>query len=268
MSCMWPVISMRWLVLRVALALQSPTQPDAPPVPPIESRASDGQPSADAKQAGGGDQSGSNQSGIKNFAPGVRIDWPRKAVEVEARVVLREGPLELVLCTVGSKEHESILATAAKPRDIFQAMGLIGLEPGKPVRWDESGKKLLPPEGQKLSLNVHYTADGREVSHPVEKWLMTGAGKPVQAALTWVFSGSRVGDEGRLGADAEGTIICVVDFETAVISVGGLHAADDEQLWLRANPQTIPDRGAACRLTIAAVAVETVDSKSDAPTSP
>lgn len=200
-------------------------------------------------------------AGLRNFAPGVRIDWKRKAVEVDAKVVLTEGPLELVLCTAGSKEHESILATSARPRDIFQALGLVGLEPGKPVRWDESGKNLVPTEGQKVGITVHYQANGRDESVAVEKWLMTADEKPIETRLIWVFSGSRVMEEGRFGADVEGTVVCVVDFDTALISVGGLHSADDEQLWLRANPRTIPARGTKCKLVITAAAEDSVPTR-------
>lgn len=173
-------------------------------------------------------------------------------MEVNARVVLRDGPLELLLCTAGSKEHESILTTSARPRDIFQAMGLIGLEPGKPVRWNESRDGLLPPEGQKLTLTVEYTKEGRSVSHPVERWLATADGASVASPLPWVFSGSRVLEEGRFGADVEGTVVCVVDFDTALISVGALHSADNDQLWLNAHTPEIPERGTPCRLTIRA----------------
>ena len=192
------------------------------------------------------------QRGTKSFAPGVSIHWDRQAVEVEARVVLRDGPLELLLCTAGSKEHESILATSARPQDIFHAMGLVGLESGKPVRWDESGDKLIPPSGQKLALTVHCRVDAKEEVFPIEKWLMTADNKIPPPLIPWVFSGSQTVADSRFGADVEGTVVCLVDFETALISVAASHSADDEQLWLRANPETIPQRGTKCRLLIEA----------------
>ncbi|UCE61208.1 MAG: hypothetical protein JSU63_05560, partial [Phycisphaerales bacterium] len=62
----------------------------------------------------------------RQFAPGVKIDWQRRVVEVDASVVLREGPLELLACSPQTREHESILAVRARPLHIYQAMGLIG----------------------------------------------------------------------------------------------------------------------------------------------
>lgn len=238
----------------VAIPMQATAQPqsaDPPASGSVEKSADVKKPDtapADPRPVGAPHTDG----GLKTFAPGVHIDWKHKTVEVDAKVVLREGPLELLMCTVGSKEHESILATTARPRDIFQALGLVGFDPGTPVRWDESGKKLLPPEGHKLDITVRCREDSKEVSHILQRWLMTADEKPVEDELSWVFSGSRKMEEGRFGADVEGTVVCVVDFDTALISVGGLHSADDEQLWLRANPKTIPPRGTKCRLIIAA----------------
>jgi len=71
---------------------------------------------------------------VRPFADGIQINWTRKQVEVEATVVLREGPLELLACSPNTREHESILVIEARPLHIFKAMGLIGLQPGKPVR--------------------------------------------------------------------------------------------------------------------------------------
>lgn len=245
-------------ILTTVCAQDSPTAPATPSQ--VEQTPDHTRPAA-RKAGAAPEKEAGTAAGIKNFAPGVRIDWERKAVEVDAKVVLTEGPLELVLCTVGSKEHESILATSARPRDIFQAMGLVGLEPGKPVRWDESGKNMVPAEGQKLGITVHYQAEGRDESVAVEKWLMTAEEKPIETRLSWVFSGSRVMEEGRFGADVEGTVVCVVDFDTALISVGGLHSADDEQLWLRANPRTIPARGTKCKLVITAAAEDSAPTR-------
>src|ERR1043166_8218583 len=54
-------------------------------------------------------QSLTEPAASRPFQPGVRIDWEQKAVEIDARVVLREGPLELFACSPQTKEHESIL---------------------------------------------------------------------------------------------------------------------------------------------------------------
>lgn len=188
--------------------------------------------------------------GVRDFRPGVRIDWGKRAVEVEATVVLREGLLELLACSPNTREHESILTIKARPRDIYQAMGLIGLEPGKPVRFDEADKKPLPPTGEKLHLSVRYRKNDNDVVVAVEDWLLdTGTGKRPDS-LKWVFAGARTLEDGRFAADDEGTIVCVVDFDTALIAVGSVHSADNDQLWLGANTAEIPPIGTRCTLLI------------------
>ncbi|MHC5110006.1 MAG: YdjY domain-containing protein [Planctomycetota bacterium] len=203
---------------------------------------------------------------VKPFAPGVTIDWTRKQVEVETTVVLREGPLELVVCTPGTREHESILVTKAAPARIYQAMGLVGLEPGSPVRYDKANEKLIPPSGQRLELEVSYQSGGKQHQHPIDRWLLDAKGKKPGKKVRWVFAGSLVLDDGRFGADADGTVVCVVDFMTGLIAVDTLHVADNDALWLMANPKTIPPAKTDVRLIIKAArsAPAQTERKSDA----
>lgn len=186
----------------------------------------------------------------QKFAPGVRIDWRRRVVEVDAVVVLRKGPLELLACSPKTREYESILAVSARPMHIFQAMGLIGLEPGSPVRYDEKHDRWLAPTGETLQLRVRYRQKDVERTVPVEHWLLdVKHGRPPKS-LKWVFAGSRTLKSGRFGADVDGTVVCVVDFETALISPGARHSADNEALWLAANTKAIPPTGTTCTLLI------------------
>ena len=61
-----------------------------------------------------------DRSGIKEFVHGGRIDWTNRRGEVDSRVVLRKGPLELLACSPQTREHESILVVNARPLHIFQ----------------------------------------------------------------------------------------------------------------------------------------------------
>lgn len=45
--------------------------------------------------------------------PGVAIDLKERCVDIEVTICLDRGMLELVACTKGGKEHESIVAVAA-----------------------------------------------------------------------------------------------------------------------------------------------------------
>lgn len=186
----------------------------------------------------------------REFAPGVRIDWTKRTVEVDARVVLREGLIELFACTPGTREYESIVVVRGSPTHVYQAMGLVGLEAGSPVRYDEKRQRLLPPTGQALDILVRYRKAGAERTVSARRWLMDVEKRRPPKSLPWVFAGSRVLGDGRLGAENEGTVVCVVDFDTALIAVGAFHTADDAALWLAANTEEIPPIGTPCTLLI------------------
>jgi len=188
--------------------------------------------------------------GVREFAPGVRIDWTNLTVNIDSEVVLREGALELLACSPQTKEHESILVVKARPLHILQAMGLVGLEPGSPVRYDEKNDRWSPASGESLDLRIR--CDGVDGGRPVPAtaWLAeTKNGRPPKD-LDWVFSGSRSVAGGRFDADLEGTVACVVDFDTALISPATSHSADNEELWLKANTEAIPPRGTRCVLLV------------------
>ncbi len=191
-------------------------------------------------------------NGVKPFAEGVRIDWPNLTVELDAQVVMREGPLELFACSPRTKEHESILVVPANPMHIFQAMGLVGLNPGKPLQFDEKADRWIEPSGDSLELRVRYS-DGLGVYiEPSQRWVKSSKSAVADAppVLDWIFAGSRTLPDGRYLADLDGTIACLVDFESALITLGSRHSADNEQLWLVANTDAIPPRGTKCTLLI------------------
>lgn len=187
---------------------------------------------------------------VRAFAPGVRIDWKHQIVEVDARVVLRQGPLELLACSPQTREHESIFVVTARPIHVFQAMGLIGLEAGRPVRYDEPADRLLPAQGEPLDIRIRWEEKLGRHTVSARKLLLTLPGGRPPESLHWVFAGSRRMGEGGFGADLDGTVICVVDFDTALISLRDLHSADNELLWLAANPDAIPPVGTLCTLLI------------------
>ena len=88
----------------------------------------------------------------------------------------------------------------------------------------------------------------------VEDWLVDIKRRRPPARVNWVFAGSRTFEGGRFGADAEGTVVCFVDFDTALIAVGALHSSSNELLWLAANTEAIPSVGTACTLVIRSAA--------------
>ena len=189
----------------------------------------------------------------KPFMPGVQINWRDREVEVAGVVVLREGMLELFACSPGTREHESIVRISARPTHVYQALGLLGLEPGSPPRWDPEKERGFAATGPTLRLRVRYQRDGRLQTDGIHKWMwdiMAGGPAP---PTHWVFSGSLQDDRRRLAADYEGTVVCVVDFQAALISLPQSYSDSNEDLWLRPHAERIPPLGSPCVLLIQAV---------------
>lgn len=180
----------------------------------------------------------------------MRIDWSIPRIEVDAKVVLRKGPLELFACSPQTREHESIVITKPRPLHLFQAMGLIGLEPGTPVQFDKDKERWDPPTGSAVRISVRYQRDGETRIDPIESWLLNvKTGRPPEP-IEWIFAGSLRMEGNRFAADFDGTVICVVNFETAIITPKSLHSADNEALWLAANTEAIPEIGQSCVILV------------------
>lgn len=195
---------------------------------------------------------GATAIAVQSYAPGVRIDWGRRAVAVDARVVLRKGLLELFACSPNTREHESILVVPARPLRIHEALGLVGLEPGRPPGYDGQRGQGIAASGGALRVVVQYVRDGVEWTAAAEEWVIDRTSNRSPSTLDFVFAGSRSLDGGSFGADSEGTVICLVDFDTALVAVGSSHSADNEQLWLAANTDAIPPVGTTCTMVIRA----------------
>jgi len=184
------------------------------------------------------------------FRPGVTINWPQRQVEVAARVILRAGLIELLVCSPRIREHESILRIEARPYHVYQALGLIGLAPGHPLRWDEQKQQPIPPAGDPVEIWVRYARGGQAVTVSAWDWLARSDGKPLEEKKPWVFAGSLTGPDGSFAADFEGTVVAVVDFPDALLAVPELHSADNSELWLEPNTERIPPVGTSCTLIL------------------
>ncbi|MBL1216417.1 MAG: hypothetical protein D8M59_02860 [Planctomycetes bacterium] len=170
--------------------------------------------------------------------PGVTVDLDRQYVDVDAMSGVRGGWLEQVACTLGTREHESVVYVKGLPSRIHAGLLLLGLEPGKPGRWtpraDESGMLLgfdeQPPVGPRVAVNVVYRIPVRPGSSlgwfpdpvivlevPASVWVMDyHSGKPLPAEVGWVFGGSGMftdytGRE-RYIADVSGSVVGIVTF--------------------------------------------------------
>jgi len=198
----------------------------------------------------------SDQRQVVDFGPGLRIDYRVPQVEVDGEIILREGALELFAYAKAPtpKEHESIVLLRTPPHLIFQALGLIGLTPGSPMKYLPDLKKIRPPTGDKVDVFVRYEKDGRSFETSACDWMYDVETKAPMARTPWLFTGSQRLEDGNFAADIEGTVVTVVDFDSSLLGLPDLHTDSDAELWLKANTDAIPPAGTKVTLILRAAA--------------
>ncbi|MEY5033303.1 MAG: hypothetical protein RL354_2334 [Planctomycetota bacterium] len=155
----------------------------------------------------------------------VRIDRARQAVAFDATAVISEGFLEQYVCTVGTREHESLFAFEGKSSEIHAALLLAGFQPGTPGRWrevpDANGAVTLervPPAGDEISAQVRLPSGE---AHPLDWFVRASPVAPHAADAAppsrLVFGGSRFITSRKTqqefyAADASGSLIGLVTF--------------------------------------------------------
>jgi len=208
--------------------------------------------------------------------PGIRIDLQRQCVDVEATVCLDRGSLELIACTRGTKEHESILVVEARPKQIHLGLLLIGARNGKPAmhrvvdgdgpspRWID-----IPPSGDPIGVWLVFEDEtGRVVEHPISDFVTrtqsareretTDDDADPEAPFpdTFVFAGSHVvtDDQGeaRYLADTHGNVISISTFGDEVLCLPGWYSQDNEALAWQVDPAKLPEVGSKVTLRLRA----------------
>jgi hypothetical protein len=189
---------------------------------------------------------------VVEYAPGLRIDFRVPQVEIDAEVILREGPLELFAYSRAPvpKEHESIVKTAVPCSRVYEALGLIGLRPGQTARYFPETRTERPASGDGVDVRVKYQSGDETVEKSACEWMFDIAAAQPMSPRPWVFSGSERDANGRFAADEDGTLVTVVDFPSSLLSLAASHSSSDEDLWLRAHTDAIPPVGTLVTLIL------------------
>lgn len=181
--------------------------------------------------------------------PHIRIDREKKWVDFDAKVVLRDGKwIELLVCTPGSREYESILTTEAKPSHLHLALLILGQTPGSPMTWLKNGDDLtpVPPKGPAIEVSIHYLKDGEPVVIPAGQWIINRQTNAPLPHSQWLFTGSKfmaVDGQPVYTADVNGSCLSLVNFGDELLArpTTQTNHTDNEQL--AANTPLIPQVG-------------------------
>lgn len=183
------------------------------------------------------------EPGWKELGQNLWFDKEGKRAIFKARVVLREGQLEHLVCLKGTKEHEAIVATDAPAQRIHAALLLTGAESGHPVRFAPT---FEPPAGTPIAITMRWREQGKAREADARDWVWDEKSK-APLRIDWVFGGSllekdRLTGKIRYGAD-EGDLIVVSNFANAMLDLPMASSSDDADRWFTANTRKIPPLG-------------------------
>jgi hypothetical protein len=183
------------------------------------------------------------------FQPGVWIDWRAPAVHVQTRVVLRAGALEFLACWPG-KEHESIVRCDAAATHVYLALGLIGVQPGHPPRWNPETGTFAPPAGGLVDIAFTWEEDGRKRTADAYEWLREVEYGRSPLPRPWIFAGSLRTAAGGLATDQSGVGVALVDFADSLLCFSRRYPSRYGALWATAHTAALPPLDTPVRMVL------------------
>lgn len=165
----------------------------------------------------------------------------KRRVLINAEVCRREDQLEQLLCRKLTKEHEAILAADVDARHIHAALLAAKAKPGSPVQF----RPYKAASGTKIKVLLRYKdKNGDEVTVPAQKWIRNFQTKK-DMAYDWVFAGSKLFPPAEMGQEPyyaanDGDVICVSNFDTAMLDLPVNLSNENAQLVFEANTARIP----------------------------
>ena len=188
----------------------------------------------------------------------VWIDAKKKRVILDGYVAMTDGPLEMFACPEGTKEHESIIGTLARAKEVHAALLAVGTMRGTPV---EFLPKFVPATGQRIRLWVCYRdRDGKFKSVDGRTWVKKAkTGKQMEP--DWVFSGSGFWKDPESGKEFyradSGDMICVSNFNSAMMDIPVASSAEAGDLLFMPFTERIPPQGTPLRLVLIPIPLPT-----------
>ena len=191
----------------------------------------------------------------------LKLDLATRTIEIPAMVPIDchdpKRPrvfLEVCLCLLDTKEHESLALTMVKPSQVHAAMLAAGFKPGHPVTWSEKEGKVIaaPPEGEAVKVEFAWKDEKGEerTASPLEWIKNVKTGKSAsEMGAGFVFAGSvmvkRPSGKERYDADADGTLVGLASFGSETIAWNRVFNPDsqtDEPVWI-ADAEKVPRTG-------------------------
>jgi hypothetical protein len=218
----------------------------------------------------GGATNATLQSALQQLKfPGVTINVQERCVDVESSVCLHRGTLELVACTKGTKEHESIVVIEAKPVHIHTALLLLGAQPGSPAMRQQLADQAerwidVPPRGGPVDVFLVFKGkEGKMLDHPISDFIAPSNKRPDDSASadqarfpthTFLFAGSVLYGDGpgprRYLSDQSGNVISLSTFGDELLCLPAIHSQNNDALMWQVNATNLPAVGSNVTLRL------------------
>jgi len=214
--------------------------------------------------------------------PGLVVDFQNRCVDLEAKVCLDAGYLELIACTKGSKEHESIVSVSSKALHIHTALLLLGASNGHPEMRklvDKESQRWvnLSPRGDPVEVMlVIPNSNGKPTERPVSDFIERSTGrldevsgdvfsdpgknvKPNERisadfSRVFLFAGSRLRDNGtgpkQYLAELSGNIVSIATFGDEVLCLPSHQTQQNSALMWQVKPDVLPKVGTMVTLRL------------------
>ncbi|MEM7456882.1 MAG: YdjY domain-containing protein, partial [Planctomycetota bacterium] len=173
------------------------------------------------------------------------VDAGNKHVIAGGIICMDRGPLEMFVCPLYTKEHESVIAVNARSREIHATLLALGIEPGTPVQWEPEYKAA---SGPKIEIDIIWKdEESGEVMTRNGREMVLNSRRKREMDIDWVFGGSQIYKDPEDGTtfyygDA-GELVCLSNFSTATMDIPINSPQDNMDLMYEANTDKIPERG-------------------------
>ena len=191
----------------------------------------------------------------------IKIFPDQKRIEVEGEMSLEmgqykqlEGAIEYLACSKGGKTYESMVVLKCEPTEFYEALKKIGLKPGKPASFDDSGKHV-PPSGDKVRIFIEWkNPKGKTMHMRAEDLIHNKKTKKNMQYVDWIFAGSAFMEDPEtekqvLQAEYTGSIVSTHHGDHTVIIQNPLSEALDESIY-SVNPKLAPKPGTKIKFIV------------------
>ncbi len=193
------------------------------------------------------------------FDAGERLDLEKQELVIEGTFCLQKGPIELLACAPGGKDHESVLVLKCKPQNLHLALIALGLR--DKTELGGGGPKYLGdptrPVGDRVVVEVEFVREGRTERVRAEDLVLNGLENKSMDRAGWVFAGSSFAEEedpetgkptGRKVylANRHRSLITTYHDPTSLVDNPTLEGGNDDIFY--ANPAVLPAPGTPAKV--------------------